>query len=135
MPDALAWAASPLTRARRPARNTPHTSVESAPSTCTVLVVPAPKGDYIEPAVNAIKTYVENGGRALIMLDPVFDFARESSGENAALIGLLTSWGATPEKNLVLDENPVKDVNNLKKIRMVILNGEILDREKLLVKQ
>ncbi len=35
---------------------------------------------------------------------------------------------------LVLDENPVKDVNNLKKIRMVILNGEILDREKLLVK-
>ena len=37
MPDAPAWAASPLTRARRPARNTPHTSVESAPSTCTVL--------------------------------------------------------------------------------------------------
>ena len=36
---------------------------------------------------------------------------------------------------LVLEENPVKDVNNLKKIRMVILNGEILDREKLLVKK
>jgi len=35
---------------------------------------------------------------------------------------------------LVLDENPVNDVRNLKKIRMVILNGEILDREKLLGK-
>ena len=35
---------------------------------------------------------------------------------------------------LVLDENPVKDPRNLKKIRMVILNGEILDREKLLTK-
>jgi ABC-type uncharacterized transport system involved in gliding motility auxiliary subunit len=80
------------------------------PSACRVLVVPGPKGDYIEPAVNAIKTYVENGGRALIMLDPVFDFARESSGDNAALISLLASWGVTPEKNLVLDENPVSQL-------------------------
>ena len=36
---------------------------------------------------------------------------------------------------LVLNENPVKDISNLKKIRLVILNGEILDREKLLAKQ
>jgi len=80
------------------------------PSTCTVLVVPGPKGDYVQPAVDAIKTYVENGGRALIMLDPVFDFARESSGDNAALIALLSSWGVTPQKNLVLDENPVSQL-------------------------
>jgi len=36
---------------------------------------------------------------------------------------------------LVLDEDPVKDVRSLKKIRMVILDGEILDREKLLAKE
>ena len=36
-PDESARAASPLTRARRPARNAPHTSVESAPSSSTVL--------------------------------------------------------------------------------------------------
>ena len=35
---------------------------------------------------------------------------------------------------LVLDENPVKDVRNLKKIHMVILKGEILDRQKLLAR-
>jgi imidazolonepropionase-like amidohydrolase len=35
---------------------------------------------------------------------------------------------------LVLDENPVNDISNLKKIRMVILNGEILNRDKLLSK-
>ena len=35
---------------------------------------------------------------------------------------------------LVLDENPVEDVGHLKKIRMVILNGEILDRDRLLSK-
>ena len=80
------------------------------PSTCTVLVIPGPKGDYVQPAVDAIKKYVENGGRALIMLDPVFDFARENSGDNTALINLLTSWGVTPEKNLVLDENPVSQL-------------------------
>jgi hypothetical protein len=35
---------------------------------------------------------------------------------------------------LVLDENPAKDVRNAKKICMVILNGEIVDRERLLAK-
>ena len=34
---------------------------------------------------------------------------------------------------LVLDENPVQDIGHLKKIRMVILNGEILDRDRLLL--
>ncbi len=34
---------------------------------------------------------------------------------------------------LVLDENPVNDIANAKKIFRVILNGEILDREKLLL--
>jgi imidazolonepropionase-like amidohydrolase len=32
----------------------------------------------------------------------------------------------------VLDANPLEDVANLKKIHTVILNGKILDREKLL---
>ena len=36
---------------------------------------------------------------------------------------------------LVLDENPVNDIEKLKKIHMVILNGEILDRDKLLLKR
>lgn len=35
---------------------------------------------------------------------------------------------------LVLDADPTRDVGNLKKIRMVILDGEILDRDRLLAK-
>jgi hypothetical protein len=35
---------------------------------------------------------------------------------------------------LVLDENPVQDIGHLKKIRMVLLNGEALDRDRLLTK-
>src|SRR5216684_4100792 len=40
------------------------------PSDCTVLVVAGPSGDYQQPEVDAIKKYVEDGGRALFMLDP-----------------------------------------------------------------
>ena len=40
------------------------------PATCTVLVVGGPKHDYIQPEVDAIKKYVEDGGRALFMVDP-----------------------------------------------------------------
>jgi hypothetical protein len=35
---------------------------------------------------------------------------------------------------LVLDENPAQEIGNLKKIRLVILNGKVLDRNRLLVK-
>jgi imidazolonepropionase-like amidohydrolase len=35
---------------------------------------------------------------------------------------------------LVLDANPVEDVSHLKKIRMVILDGKIIDRDRLLSK-
>jgi len=35
---------------------------------------------------------------------------------------------------LVLDENPLEEIANLKKIRLLILNGKVLDRNRLLVK-
>ncbi|MDQ6665456.1 MAG: GldG family protein, partial [Acidobacteriota bacterium] len=37
------------------------------PKDCTVLIVAGPKRDYIDPAVKAVKTYVEGGGHALFM--------------------------------------------------------------------
>ena len=40
------------------------------PSDCTILVVAGPKYEYMQPGVDAIQTYVGNGGRALLMLDP-----------------------------------------------------------------
>ena len=40
------------------------------PADCTVLVVGGPVSDYVQPEVDAIKKYVEGGGRALFMLDP-----------------------------------------------------------------
>lgn len=83
------------------------------PSDCTTLVVAGPSGDYIQPAVDAIKKYVEGGGRALIMLDPPLKVGRREIGDNDALLALLASWGVTVDKDLILDENPVAQLVGL----------------------
>src|ERR1700734_257318 len=75
------------------------------PADCTVLVVGGPTGDYIQPEVDAIKKYVEGGGRALFMLDPPLKLGRKQISDNQALTGLLESWGVTPDKDLLLDES------------------------------
>lgn len=77
------------------------------PGDCTVVVVGGPRGDYQQPEVDALKKYVEDGGRALILLDPPLKIGREEIAENDALTSLLGSWGVTPNKDLILDFNPV----------------------------
>ena len=83
------------------------------PSDCTVLVVGGPTRDYQQPGVDAIKKYVENGGRALLMLDPPLKIGRSEIGDNDALTNLLQSWGVTPDKDLILDLNPIGQLAGL----------------------
>jgi ABC-type uncharacterized transport system involved in gliding motility auxiliary subunit len=75
------------------------------PASCTVLVVAGPTGDYIQPEVDAIKKYVESGGRVLAMLDPPLKLGHKQISDNDALASLLESWGVTPDKDLLLDES------------------------------
>lgn len=75
------------------------------PADCTVLVVAGPTGDYIQPEVDAIKKYEEGGGRALFMLDPPLKLGRKQISDNQALSDLLSSWGVTADKDLLLDES------------------------------
>ncbi len=77
------------------------------PGDCTTIVVGGPTSDYQQPEVDAIKKYVEGGGRALFMLDPPLQMGHGDISENDALTSLLQSWGVTPVKDLVLDLNPV----------------------------
>jgi len=77
------------------------------PSDCTVLLVGGPRFDYVQPAVDAIKTYMENGGRALFLLDPPLKLGRSEISDNAALTKLLESWGVTLNKDLVLDTSGI----------------------------
>jgi ABC-type uncharacterized transport system involved in gliding motility auxiliary subunit len=77
------------------------------PSDCTVILVGGPTGDYVQPAVDAIKTYIENGGRAMFLLDPPLHMGRSEISDNEALTNILASWGVTVDKDLILDLNPV----------------------------
>jgi ABC-type uncharacterized transport system involved in gliding motility auxiliary subunit len=80
------------------------------PADCTVLVVAGPSGNYLQPQVDAIKKYVEGGGRALLLLDPPLKMGRSEIADNDALAGVLQGWGVTPDKNLILDLNPIGQV-------------------------
>lgn len=76
------------------------------PSDCTVTVVAGPKSDYQPPAIDAIKKYVEGGGRAMFLLDPPLKIGK-ATADNDALDNILQGWGVSMEKDLVLDLSPV----------------------------
>jgi ABC-type uncharacterized transport system involved in gliding motility auxiliary subunit len=77
------------------------------PKDCTVLLVGGPTLEYIDPAVQAIKTYVEGGGRALFAIDPPLNTKNQQVAENAALVNTIAGWGVTLDKDIVIDPNPV----------------------------
>jgi ABC-type uncharacterized transport system involved in gliding motility auxiliary subunit len=77
------------------------------PNDCTTLVVAGPTRNYEQPEVEAIKKYVEGGGRALLMLDAPLKSGRSEIDDNDALAGILQNWGVTLNKDLILDLNPI----------------------------
>jgi ABC-type uncharacterized transport system involved in gliding motility auxiliary subunit len=83
------------------------------PSECTVVVVGGPSGDYQQPEVEAIKKFVEGGGRALVLLDPPLKIGRSEIADNDALTTLLAAWGVTARKDLILDLNPIGQLAGL----------------------
>ena len=83
------------------------------PADCTAVVIAGPTHDYQQPEVDAIKNYVEGGGRAFFMLDPPIQFGPSPTGENNALTSLLQSWGVTLNKDMILDLNPVGQLAGL----------------------
>lgn len=80
------------------------------PKDCTVIMVAGPRFDYVPPVVNAIKTYVEAGGRAVVMVDPPLQVGKEPIAANQPLMDLLASWGVTPNKDLVLDTSGIGQI-------------------------
>jgi len=83
------------------------------PATCTALVIAGPDSDYQQPEVDAIQKYVQSGGRALFMLDPPLKMGRDTIADNDLLVKMLSGWGVTPQKNMILDLNPVGQLAGL----------------------
>jgi len=82
-------------------------------SDCTTLVIAGPTRNYEQPEVEAIKKYVESGGRAFLMLDPPLKLRRSEIAPNDSLTSLLESWGVTMNKDLILDLNPIGQLAGL----------------------
>jgi ABC-type uncharacterized transport system involved in gliding motility auxiliary subunit len=69
------------------------------PSDCTMLVIAGPRTDLTEMETDAIKKYLNGGGRALFMLDPGVELPN--------LTKLLGDWGVKLRNDLVIDLNPL----------------------------
>ena len=82
----------------------PAAGAVEVPKDCLCMVVGGPQADYPKPVVDAIQKYVEGGGHALFMLDTPLRLGREqAASENKDLVDVLSGWGVTPNKDLVLD--------------------------------
>jgi len=95
------------------AKATNLVSKAEVPNDCTVLVIGGPDADYLQPEVDAIKKYVEQGGRALIMLDPPLKIGHSEIADNEAFSNVLQGWGVTPQNNMILDLNPIGQLAGL----------------------
>ena len=83
---------------------------QEVPKECNILFVAGPRLDYVPAAVEAIKKYVEGGGRALFALDPPLQFKGQEVAPNKALASQLAAWGVTLDDDLVTDLSPVNQL-------------------------
>ena len=74
------------------------------PANATVLVIAGPRTDLLQGEVDAIKQYLDRGGKLLVMLDPP-DKAGQVPLTN--LIALLKDWGIEAGNDIVVDTSGV----------------------------
>jgi ABC-type uncharacterized transport system involved in gliding motility auxiliary subunit len=94
------------------------------PADCTILIVGGPKYDYQQPAVDAIKKFVENGGHALFLLDPPVSLGREETSPNEALAKMLQGWGVTLNKDIALDTSGIGQIFGLSEVVPLVTSYE-----------
>lgn len=82
------------------------------PSDCTVAFIAGPKDDFQQSAVDVIQKFIENGGRAMLLLDPPIKLGHPTAN-NDALDKVLGDWGVNLDSDLILDENPVGQLAGL----------------------
>jgi ABC-type uncharacterized transport system involved in gliding motility auxiliary subunit len=85
----------------------------AVPSDCTLLIVGGPAHDYVQPEADAIKAYVESGGKALFLLDPPLQTGKSAIDDNTTLEAVLAGWGVTVNKDLALDVSGIGQIFGL----------------------
>jgi ABC-type uncharacterized transport system involved in gliding motility auxiliary subunit len=71
----------------------------SVPPDCDLLVIAGPRAPYTDAEKAALKAYLDKGGRAFVLLDPVLAAQQRPSG----LEDLLKAYGVEVQDDLVID--------------------------------
>jgi ABC-type uncharacterized transport system involved in gliding motility auxiliary subunit len=80
---------------------------KAVPAECTVIAVAGPRNDLLPPAIDAIRSYIRNAGKALVMLEPEF------KGSFPNLSALLSEWNVKTAKDIVIDVSGIGQFFNL----------------------
>jgi len=76
-------------------------SQDNVPDDCAVLVVAGPTRPLVPHVIDSINSYLDHGGRALVMFQPP---RPDGSINETALQNLMTDWGVTAGDNVVVDQ-------------------------------
>ncbi len=68
------------------------------PEDCAVLMIVGPQLRFLQPEIDAIYSYLENGGSVFVLLDPIND---------SGLEGLLAEWGVVVGEDFVIDTSGI----------------------------
>ena len=72
----------------------------AVPEDATVLVIAGPQTDLLPGEVEALRVYLDRGGKLLVLIDPPSD---SEATEPEGLLGLLREWGIEPGIDVVVD--------------------------------
>jgi ABC-type uncharacterized transport system involved in gliding motility auxiliary subunit len=72
----------------------------AVPADADVLVIAGPRTDFLAPEIDMLKAYLAQGGKLLIMLDPVL---KPDQPQLTGLEALLKDWGISADHDIVLD--------------------------------
>lgn len=72
----------------------------AVPPDATVVVVAGPQADLLQDEVDALASYLDDGGKLLVMLDPPIDSGAPTP---AGLARLLADWGIALGEDVVVD--------------------------------
>jgi ABC-type uncharacterized transport system involved in gliding motility auxiliary subunit len=75
-------------------------SQAGVPPDASVLIIAGPTADYLKPEVDAIRTYLRKGGKALFLLDPPVGGSARTA---PTLEALLKEWGISLGHDVVID--------------------------------
>jgi len=73
------------------------------PKNCSVVVIGGPKHDYLQPALDALRTFIKGGGRAIFNFDAVLNVPEQRMGDTPMLAALVSEYGITPNGDVILD--------------------------------